>query len=179
MTLRLKIERSALFLFVGGISYGLLELFWRGRTHWTMLLLGGVCFLCIGAIRRKGFSLPLRSLLCALIVTALEFLTGCVVNLRLHWAVWDYSANHFQLLGQVCALYSFLWLLLSLPACALASGGTLTVSPQTWQLDLPVCLGVILLAMVIPAVKKSFYRWQGEVLVAVYAAYLVVLVTMI
>ncbi len=89
MTLRLKIERTALFLFVGGISYGLLELLWRGRTHWTMLLLGGVCFLCIGTIRRKGFSLPLRSLLCALIVTALEFLTGCVVNLRLHWAVWD------------------------------------------------------------------------------------------
>ena len=107
MTLRLKIERTALFLFVGGISYGLLELLWRGRTHWTMLLLGGVCFLCIGTIRRKGFSLPLRSLLCALI-------------LRLHWAVWDYSANRFQLLGQVCALYSFLWLLLSLPACALA-----------------------------------------------------------
>lgn len=107
MTLRLKIERTALFLFVGGISYGLLELLWRGRTHWTMLLLGGVCFLCIGTIRRKGFSLPLRSLLCALIVTALEFLTGCVVNLRLHWAVWDYSANRFQLLGQVCALYSF------------------------------------------------------------------------
>ena len=72
MTLRLKIERTALFLFVGGISYGLLELLWRGRTHWTMLLLGGVCFLCIGTIRRKGFSLPLRSLLCALIVTALE-----------------------------------------------------------------------------------------------------------
>ena len=120
MTLRLKIERTALFLFVGGISYGLLELLWRGRTHWTMLLLGGVCFLCIGTIRRKGFSLPLRSLLCALIVTALEFLTGCVVNLRLHWAIWDYSANRFQLLGQVCALYSFLWLLLSLPACALA-----------------------------------------------------------
>ena len=44
-----------------------------------------------------------------MIVTALEFLTGCVVNLRLHWAVWDYSANRFQLLGQVCALYSFLW----------------------------------------------------------------------
>ena len=55
MTLRLKIERTALFLFVGGISYGLLELLWRGRTHWTMLLLGGVCFLCIGTIRRKGF----------------------------------------------------------------------------------------------------------------------------
>ena len=43
--MRLKIERTALFLFVGGISYGLLELLWRGRTHWTMLL-GGVCFLC-------------------------------------------------------------------------------------------------------------------------------------
>ena len=70
-------------------------------------------------------------------------------------------------------------LTLILPACALVSGGTLTVSPQTWRLDMPVCLGVILLAMLIPMFKKSFYRWQGVLLVAGYAAYLVVLVTMI
>lgn len=67
-------------------------------------------------------------------------------------------------------------LTLILPVCALVSGGTLTISPQTWQLDLPVCLGVILLAMILPMVKKTFYRWQGALLVMGYLAYLAVLV---
>ncbi len=67
-------------------------------------------------------------------------------------------------------------LTLILPICALVSGGTLTISPQTWQLDLPVCLGVILLAMILPMVTKNFYRWQGALLVMGYLAYLAVLV---
>lgn len=70
-------------------------------------------------------------------------------------------------------------LTLILPACALVSGGTLSISPQTWQLDMPVCLGVILLAMLIPMLTKSFYRWQGVLLVAGYAAYMVALVVLI
>ena len=29
---------------VGGVIYVALELAWRGRSHWTMFILGGVCF---------------------------------------------------------------------------------------------------------------------------------------
>ena len=32
----------------GGCLYVVLELLWRGRSHWTMFLLGGVCFVLIG-----------------------------------------------------------------------------------------------------------------------------------
>ena len=28
----------------GGLLYGLIELLWRGWTHWSMLLCGGACF---------------------------------------------------------------------------------------------------------------------------------------
>ena len=70
-------------------------------------------------------------------------------------------------------------LTLILPVCSLVSGGTLTVSPQTWRLDLPVCLGATLVAMVIPMIAKKFYRWQGAVLVAGYAAYMAVLVLVV
>ena len=31
----------------GGLGYGGLELLWRGRTHWSMLLCGGVCAVLI------------------------------------------------------------------------------------------------------------------------------------
>ncbi len=70
-------------------------------------------------------------------------------------------------------------LTLILPVCALVSGGTLTVSPQSWILDLPVCLGVVLIAMVVPMIAGRFYRAQGVVLLACYAAYLVVLVVVV
>ena len=39
------LERASLFL-LGGGAYAALELAWRGTTHWTMFLTGGVC-LCL------------------------------------------------------------------------------------------------------------------------------------
>lgn len=35
---------------VGGLLYIMLELLWRGHSHWTMFLLGGICFICLGLI---------------------------------------------------------------------------------------------------------------------------------
>ena len=34
----------------GGCLYVVLELAWRGYSHWTMFILGGLCFVLIGAI---------------------------------------------------------------------------------------------------------------------------------
>ena len=45
----------------------------------------------------------------ALIATAAEFVTGCVVNLWLGWGVWDYSALPGNLLGQICPQFTLLW----------------------------------------------------------------------
>ena len=39
------LERLSLFC-LGGGAYAALELAWRGTTHWTMFLAGGVC-LCL------------------------------------------------------------------------------------------------------------------------------------
>lgn len=34
-----------IFLFVvGGLLYAVIEILWRGYTHWTMAILGGMCF---------------------------------------------------------------------------------------------------------------------------------------
>ena len=106
---------------LGAFGYGGVELLWRGHTHWTMLLLGGVCFLMIYAVTTWGAG-PLwaRCLFCAGVVTALEFGAGCVVNLYLGWDVWDYGGIPGNLLGQVCTLYAALWYLLSIPSAGLA-----------------------------------------------------------
>lgn len=110
-----------LFL-TGGILYILLEIIWRSHSHWTMFLLGGLCFVCLGAINEIiPWEMPLwkQVLIGACIVTGLEFITGIIVNLMFHWNVWDYSSMPGNILGQICPQYFILWLPVSLVAIVL------------------------------------------------------------
>ena len=115
-------EKADLFA-LGGGAYGLIEVLWRGYTHWTMLLLGGAMFLAIGMLNAlmPRASLLQRGLVGGAMVTAAEFATGCVVNLQLGLAVWDYSDMPFQLMGQICLPYSLMWVALSMFASAVYS----------------------------------------------------------
>ena len=97
----------------GGALYYLLELLWRGRSHPSMFLLGGLCFWGLGRVGRLRLSLPLRALLGAALVTCAEFFSGLLLNLALRWDIWDYSGLPGTLLGQVCLLYAALWVPLS------------------------------------------------------------------
>lgn len=66
-----------------------------------------------------------------------------------------------------------------LPVCSAvsaASGDKLVMGSQTTVLDMPVCLGLCCLAVLPPLLKGRFYRWQGVLMLAAYAAYVVVLV---
>lgn len=63
-----------------------------------------------------------------------------------------------------------------LPICSAVSGGRLTIGSQTTALDLPACLLLCCVAVAPPLVKGKFYRWQGVAMLAIYAAYVVMLV---
>lgn len=107
---------------VGGAVYVLLELAWRGRSHWTMFVLGGLCFIGLGLINEVlPWDMPLweQAAFGVLFITVLEFFTGCVVNLMLGWEVWDYSGLPWNILGQVSLKYSALWLPVSLAGIVL------------------------------------------------------------
>ena len=106
---------------LGAVGYGGIETLWRGRTHWTMLLLGGLCFLAIYALTAVLRCPPVfKWLLCALAVTALEFCAGCLLNLWLGWGIWDYTRLPGNVLGQICPFYALCWFVLSIPASGLA-----------------------------------------------------------
>ncbi|MBQ3110381.1 MAG: hypothetical protein IJC69_04510 [Clostridia bacterium] len=111
---------SALFI-TGGGGYCLIEILWRGYTHWSMFLLGGTCFLllCFTFSRIYNYPLLLKAIIGGGIITAAEFITGLIVNIALKWNVWDYSASPFNLLGQICLPYSVLWVLLCIPIALL------------------------------------------------------------
>ena len=102
---------------IGGAVYVLLEMLWRGYSHWTMFLLGAVCFILIGIVNEVfewDTPLLLQMLFGCAIITALEFITGCIVNLWLGWDVWDYSQYKFNVLGQISLRSSVGWYFLSL-----------------------------------------------------------------
>lgn len=115
---KLKIVAKYLFLgFVGGIIYCSIELLWRSWTHWSMFILGGVCFICLGLINEiLSWDTPLliQMAIGCVIITMLEFITGCVVNLGLGWNVWDYSKYPLNFLGQISVRSSVLWYFLSI-----------------------------------------------------------------
>jgi len=104
---------------LGGLLYALAEIIWRGWTHWSMVLCGGLCFTLMYLISMSPLSLHRKWILSAVTITTVEFLTGCLVNLVLKWHIWDYSALPFNLLGQICPQFLLIWLALSVPGIAL------------------------------------------------------------
>ena len=120
MKLLLNIIPTPILLFLlGAVGYPIIELAWRGRTHWTMSLAGGISMVLLLLISRSALPLPLMWLSVALAITAVEFSIGCVVNLGLHWEIWDYSKLPMNLLGQVCLPFTAVWFVLSIPAVSL------------------------------------------------------------
>ena len=64
---------------------------------------------------------------------------------------------------------------LILPLCAILSPSGVPISGRTLGLDLPVCLGLCVLAAVPPLLERRYRRWQGALLLGLYGAYLAVL----
>jgi len=118
--LRKLTEWATVFL-IGGAVYSMLEILWRGYTHWSMTLTGGICFAVLYALHVYAVRIPflLRCVMGALCITAAELAVGCTVNLWLGWKVWDYSGVRGNLWGQICLPFSALWLLLCAAAAPL------------------------------------------------------------
>ncbi|MBQ2823345.1 MAG: hypothetical protein IJF18_02070 [Oscillospiraceae bacterium] len=117
-----KLYKHCILFAFGGMLYAGIELFCRGYSHWSMMILGGVCFLLIGTINEIipwEMSLWKQMLICSIVITALEFVTGCFVNIVMGWSVWDYSDEWGNILGQICPKFSLYWFFLSLIAILL------------------------------------------------------------
>lgn len=106
-------------MLVGGSIYYNMEIIHRGYSHWTMAVVGGICFMLMGLVseynRRKLSFLGLMGI-SAMIITIVEFIAGVILNLWLQLNIWDYSELPFNLLGQICLPFTVLWFLLSFPA---------------------------------------------------------------
>ena len=112
----MKLCKYGLLFSVGGAAYTAMELLWRGRSHVSMFLAGGACFLLLGLLNRAQPRLPgwLRFPVGALVITMVELAAGLLVNRQ--YAVWDYRDQWGNFCGQICPAFTALWI----PMAALA-----------------------------------------------------------
>jgi len=117
------IKKYLVLLIIGGNLYYILEVLWRGYSHFTMFMLGGICFILVGLINEisitSNMPLTIQQFIAAIIITSLELVFGLVFNIWLGLNIWDYSSLRFNFMGQICLMFSILWFFLSLPAILL------------------------------------------------------------
>jgi len=114
----MRIWKKSVLFYLGGCAYMGLELLWRGRSHGSMFLAGGLCFLLIGHLGEVEPKLPLpwRAVAGAGIITMVELGAGLLANRS--YTVWDYRDQPGNLWGQICPQFTALWI----PVALLAMG---------------------------------------------------------
>lgn len=116
MDRRIHIYEIGFIFLLGSLIYSLIEIIFRGYTHWTMTILGGISGAVLYCISEDDQPLAFKALSGALMITALEMITGVADNIIFGWAVWDYSRVPLNLFGQICLPFSVLWFFLCFPA---------------------------------------------------------------
>lgn len=112
----MRIWKQGVLFYLGGSIYMILEFLFRGWSHGSMFLAGGICFLLIGKLTRVSPQLPLIGKLFfgVLIVTMVELAAGLLVNRN--YTVWDYRDQFLNFHGQICLLFSLAWVPVSYAA---------------------------------------------------------------
>ena len=116
INIKLNMLKGFVLFLIGGFLYYFIEIIWRGCSHISMFIVGGIAFVLVGSIN-KWFSwkMPIweQCLMATGIIVILEFLSGYIVNIWLGLGIWDYSHLPYNLLGQIQLYYVILWYVLS------------------------------------------------------------------
>ena len=119
-----KIVQPLFLISFGGMVYFNFEILYRGYSHISMIICGGLAFYTIGLLnegKKWHPSFLLQMILGSLIIISYEYLTGVIVNIYLKLHVWDYSkvpliiggrfVFHFLLYGFLSLRYVFGWMM--------------------------------------------------------------------
>ena len=76
-----------------------------------MMIAGGLAFVLFSIVseRLRGKNILVKAAVCGLGVTAIEFVFGVIFNLWLKMNVWDYSYMPLNILGQICPVFTLMW----------------------------------------------------------------------
>lgn len=88
-----------------------------GHSSLWMLPVGGFLSTILGEFNEKKSLAKLdyrvRVILGGIVITAIELISGLILNRLCGFGIWDYSHNPLNFLGQIDALHSTYWVLIS------------------------------------------------------------------
>ncbi len=125
----MKLWKHTMLFSLGGAGYMGLEVLWRGRSHGSMFVAGGACFLLLGLLSRTRLPLSVQGAAGAGAVTAVELLAGLLANRD--YQVWDYRSMPLQYRGQICLPFTLLWYPVSIAGMLLYRALSDRLSRQT------------------------------------------------
>ena len=111
-----KVSEKCIFIFlIGGIGYGLLEIAFRGFTHWSMVITGGSALVSLYLINRTfpEKSIITKAIAGCTVITLLEFTVGLIVNKYFSFGVWDYTGSPANIFGIISLKFSLCWFAIS------------------------------------------------------------------
>ena len=85
-----------------GAAYYAIEMVYKGRSHFSMFIFGGIVFILIGLINEKfTFKIPLwkQCDIEILIIITIKFITGLIFNVWLGLGIWNYE--FLDIMGQI------------------------------------------------------------------------------
>lgn len=110
------LQKYLILITIGGILYYFLEIISRGYSHPSMIIVGGICFIVLDSINeilKWSTPLTIQTVIGAIAITIIEFISGIIINIVLKLNVWDYSNLPFNIMGQVCPQFFLVWLLIA------------------------------------------------------------------
>ena len=112
------LQNVAFYFLLGATLYSLIEVAWRGYTHWTMAILGGVVTVLLKALDHVFPAAPMlfKATVGAAAITILELIAGIIINHKHNLGVWSYDTVPYNILGQICPIYTLYWFLLCIAA---------------------------------------------------------------
>ena len=111
-----KILKGTTLWLWGGVVYYVIELLYRGYSHELMFVVGGVCFLLLSYINNYlpwKMAFVLQSVIGGLAITAVELVSGIILNIYLGLNIWDYTNMPMNVLGQICVPFSIAWVFIA------------------------------------------------------------------
>jgi len=89
-----------------------------GFSSGWMCIIGGISGLSLFGIYKlinKRFNIFFASILGAVIINIIEFISGVILNLNFKLNIWDYSSQQFNYFGQICLSQSMIYLFFICP----------------------------------------------------------------
>ena len=93
------VVKELLILIIMGCVYTNIEMIFRGYTHPSMIIVGGICGMLAGLINdiTPAMKMYKQCILSAVIITVVEYISGWILNIKLGLNIWDYTNLKFNL----------------------------------------------------------------------------------